>query len=110
MMRLVQIKNPRHGRRVAVVEENQLRLLTGCDSIYRLAEKALAGGKPLTQSVADAVSKETLEYDPIYLGKTDWRLLPPFDHPEEPARCLVTGTGLTHKKSADNRQAMHADT
>jgi hypothetical protein len=35
-------------------------------------------------------------------------LLPAYDHPEEPARCLVTGTGLTHKASAANRQAMHA--
>jgi hypothetical protein len=34
-------------------------------------------------------------------------LLPPFDYPDELARCLVTGTGLTHKGSADNRQAMH---
>src|SRR5205823_8212792 len=31
-----------------------------------------------------------------------------FDHPDEPGRCLVTGTGLTHKASAENRQAMHA--
>jgi len=30
-----------------------------------------------------------------------------FDHPNEPASCLVTGTGLTHRKSAENRQAMH---
>jgi hypothetical protein len=33
-------------------------------------------------------------------------LLPPIDHPE-PSRCFVTGTGLTHKGSADNRQSMH---
>jgi hypothetical protein len=33
--------------------------------------------------------------------------MPAFDHPHEPARCLVTGTGLTHRASAENRQAMH---
>jgi hypothetical protein len=34
-----------------------------------------------------------------------WRLLVPIDHPE-PARCLVSGTGLTHLGSAENREAM----
>jgi len=47
-----------------------------------------------------------VDYDAVYRLESDWRLLPPFTHPE-PARCLVTGTGLTHKASADNRQAMH---
>jgi hypothetical protein len=47
-----------------------------------------------------------LPYEPIYRLESDWRLLTPWTHPE-PARCLVTGTGLTHKRSADNRQAMH---
>ncbi|MFQ5974202.1 MAG: AraD1 family protein, partial [Alphaproteobacteria bacterium] len=34
-------------------------------------------------------------------------LLPPLDHPD-PARCFVTGTGLTHLGSADTRDRMHA--
>jgi hypothetical protein len=50
---------------------------------------------------------ETVNYDEVYNGISPWRLLPSFDHPEEPARCLVTGTGLTHKASAENRAAMH---
>jgi hypothetical protein len=48
-------------------------------------------------------------YEAVYVGKSAWRLLPAFDHPDEPARCLVTGTGLTHKKSAATRQAMHVN-
>jgi hypothetical protein len=36
-------------------------------------------------------------------------LLPAFDHPDEQARCMVSGTGLTIAKSAENRQAMHTD-
>ena len=51
-----------------------------------------------------------MEYDPIYLGRSDWRILPSIDHPTEPARCLVSGTGLTHLGSARNRQSMHAST
>src|SRR5207245_11500794 len=49
-------------------------------------------------------------YDDVYAGRAAWQLLPPFDHPDEPARYLVTGTGLTHKASAENRQAMHVST
>src|SRR3954466_1322410 len=42
----------------------------------------------------------------VYTGLSDWQLPPPIDHPE-PSRCFVTGTGLTHKGSAENRQSMH---
>jgi hypothetical protein len=60
----------------------------------------------LRDTAASCTSDDTLDYDPIYRLESTWCLLPPFSHPE-PARCLVTGTGLTHKASADNRQAMH---
>lgn len=111
MLRLVQLKHPRLGRRVAVVDGDQLRLqLDGVDSVYGLAKTALKSGRPLAQFVAKAPTAEALSYDAVYAGKSDWRLLPSFDHPEEPARCLVTGTGLTHKKSVETRQAMHAAT
>jgi hypothetical protein len=86
-----------------------LCLLAGADSIYGLAELALARRQTLAQTVSAAPSGASLDYDPIYRGESDWRLLPAFDHPDEPARCLVTGTGLTHKASAENRQAMHAN-
>jgi hypothetical protein len=49
-----------------------------------------------------------LDYDPIYTGQSDWRVLLPIDHPDEPTRCLVSGTGLTHLGSARDRQDMHA--
>src|SRR6266481_4870215 len=108
MTRLVQLKHPAHGRKVAVVDENQLRLLSGVDSIYRLAQSAINNCKKLEQAVADSGSSESVSYDSVHKGESDWRLLPAFDHPDEPSRCLVTGTGLTHKASAENRQAMHA--
>ena len=38
---------------------------------------------------------------------TLWRLLPPIDCPDEPARCVISGTGLTHVGSARDRNAMH---
>lgn len=48
-----------------------------------------------------------LPYDAIYALTSEWRILPAFDHPVEPARCLVAGTGLTHKASAAQRDTMH---
>jgi len=104
-MRLVQLQAPSGEVCVAVVEENQLRLLDGPKSIYELGQKALESNKCLADAAAACASGETLAYDPIYRLESAWRLLPPFTHPE-PARCLVTGTGLTHKASADNRQSM----
>ena len=41
------------------------------------------------------------------LANPSGAFFPSIDHPE-PAHCLVSGTGLTHLKSASNRQAMHA--
>ena len=107
MTRLVQIQNG-PTRRVALVEEPDVRLLDGFDSIYALAQAALAAGAPLTSLICRHATGERLAYDPIYEGKSPWHLLAPADHPAEPARCLVSGTGLTHLGSAKNRQAMHA--
>ena len=108
MIRLVQLSHPRLGRRVARVEDDKLRLLPdGIDSIYHLAQSALAARRPLGRFVAGQPAGEWLNYDSVHAGKSDWRILPSFDHPAEPARCLVTGTGLTHKKSVATRQAMH---
>jgi hypothetical protein len=97
------------GRRVAVATDDRLDLLRGSESIYALAQAAMTAGQSLAQIITAGSFGESLDYGPVHRGESEWRLLPAFDHPEEPARCLVTGTGLTHKASAENRQAMHAD-
>jgi len=107
MTRLVQLKRG-VTRRVALVEEPHLRLLEGCSSIYELASSAINGKVKLSDLARERANSEALEYDPIYRGQSDWRILPAIDHPTEPARCLVSGTGLTHLGSARNRQSMHA--
>ncbi len=107
MIRLVQLQNG-GTRAVAVVEEPHLRLLTDVRSIYELAAEAVAHGLRLTDLIRLKAGDTRLEYDPIYEGRSAWHLLSPADHPSEPARCLVSGTGLTHLGSAKNRQSMHA--
>jgi hypothetical protein len=91
---------------VAAVEEPKLRLLRESASVFELAASAMRAGRMLRETVERHLSAEQLDYDPIYDGRSDWRLLTPVDHPE-PSRCFVTGTGLTHRPSADNRQSMH---
>ena len=106
MTRLVQLKRG-EGRRVAVIEEPRVRLLRESISVCNLAQEAVSTGTALTALVQKRLTGETLDYDAIYSGASEWHLLPPIDHPEEPARCLVSGTGLTHLGSAKNRGAMH---
>jgi hypothetical protein len=109
MTRLIQIKKG-NTRRVALVEEPQLRLLGGCSSIYTLANSAIASGMKLSEAVRQRVTQETLGYDDVYNFKSEWHVLPAIDHPEDPSRCMVSGTGLTHLGSARSRQKMHSVT
>src|SRR5262249_37947790 len=105
-VRIVQLKAPDGHTHVALVDGGQLRLFNDCDSVYSLAQKALSESRALVEVARSCISDHGIEYEPVYRLESDWLLLPPYQHPE-PARCLVPGTGLTHKASADNRQAMH---
>jgi len=108
MTRLIQIQKEKF-RRVALVEEPRVRFLEGCSSIYELAQMALEAGKKLEEVAYARVENDSVDYDALYTGRAEWRLLPPIDHPREPARCMVSGTGLTHVGSARDRQSMHAN-
>ncbi len=107
-MRIVQLRHAAHGRGVAIVEGESLHLLKTYLSAYSLALAAVNAHRSMEELAACATSGNAVPYDAVYEGASQWQLLPAFDHPDEPARCLVSGTGLTHKASADNRQAMHA--
>ncbi len=104
--RLVQLRKG-SVRGVALVEEPHLSVLAGVSSIYALANEASRCGKKLSALAREKATGEVLHYDSVYEGRSDWRVLSAIDHPEEPARCLITGTGLTHLGSARDRQAMH---
>src|SRR5258707_6141429 len=106
MMRLVQLKKG-NERRVAIVEEPRLRLLEGVRSIYELAQAAISQGSDLSGEAKSRATNEFLDYDDVYARHSEWRLCVPFDHPEESARCMVSGTGLTHLGSAQGRNVMH---
>lgn len=107
MARLIQLQHPTNGRYVALADGDSLFLLQGFESVYDLALRALETQTPLSHLAASSVTQRPIDYNPIYAGQSEWKILPPLDHPKDPARCLVSGTGLTHKKSAANRDAMH---
>lgn len=108
-MHLVQLQNGTQ-RRVAVVHEPDLVLLREVDLTYSLAERALSEGCRLSELAENLTSGDTVGYDAVYNGRSDWTLLSPIDCPGDPQRVHVSGTGLTHLGSARDRQAMHLAT
>jgi hypothetical protein len=105
-MHLIQLTGPQ-GRRIGVIQGDRIQLIAGAESIQALATAALEDRIPLSAAVTAKLGAEFLNYDAIYHAASEWQILPPIDHPE-PARCMVSGTGLSHIRSAHNRQAMHA--
>ena len=106
MIHLVQIGNGRE-RRVAMVEEPRVRCLEEVSSVYELALRYAKSGSKMSEQASALAGGELLDYDAIHAGRSEWRLLAPIDVPGQPARVLVSGTGLTHLGSARERQAMH---
>jgi len=93
---------------VALAEEPHLTLLNDSSSIYDLAQTCIQQNCSVSAVLDRELSAERLDYAEVYSGHSEYKILPAADHPAEPARCLVTGTGLTHMASAKNRDAMHA--
>jgi hypothetical protein len=106
-MRLVQIVRDDKERHVALVEEPRLKILRNWKSVFELAQAAISAKRKIAEVIGE--SGESIDYDAVYAGESPWKLLPCFDHPE-PSRFYITGTGLTHKASAANRQSMHEST
>jgi hypothetical protein len=107
-MRLVQIIHKKEGRRVALVEEPKLRVISNFNSIFELAITAINDHGEIRELIRNDVSEVLLDYDSIYTGTSDWKLLPAFDHPVDVNKLMLAGTGLTHRASAENRQKMHS--
>lgn len=88
----------------AVAENGRLRRLRGVESVFAMAGAAADGGAALADVVARAAG-EAVDEEKLF---AEGKVLAPVDHPE-PARMMVSGTGLTHPGSAQSRDQMHAD-
>ena len=104
-MRIVQFIDHHQAQKVALVEDNQLRVINGFSSTYTLARAALDRGTTINALVDAHVGDEQFDYT---RALSAGRVLSPVTHPD-PARFWVTGTGLTHLGSAAARDSMHSD-
>jgi hypothetical protein len=103
-MNLVQFLDPRWKRRVGIVAADRIVPLKRVSRMTDLASLAFRQGRSLRAVVRDLTTTGSEDYAAALKER---RLLPPLDH-EDPAHCLITGTGLTHLGSASARDAMHA--
>jgi hypothetical protein len=99
MLSLVQFRDAQGQRGVAVLRGSGARRVQGASSTLELAKEALKSGQGLA-ALIDASG---------FAGEVDLEavdVLPPIDHPD-PAHLLLSGTGLTHLGSAEQRDRMH---
>ncbi len=99
---LVQFRGATGARGVAVIRDGgQALTIPGTATTLQLAECACSEHRSLEQVVGARGVGE-----PVDLGEVE--LLAPIDHPD-PAHLLVSGTGLTHVGSAQQRDRMHRE-
>src|SRR3954470_6204823 len=101
VLRLVQLTLEDGSRAVAALAEDGSARRVRADSVLELATAAIAAGTKLADQMMPG---EAID---IAAAAADGRLLPPIDHPD-PAHLLLSGTGLTHLGSAEERDRMHA--
>jgi hypothetical protein len=97
---LLQYRSPDGARGVASLRDGGVaHALTGVESTLTLARSARARGVPLADLVASHEAAAPLSLESI-------ELLSPIDHPDS-AHLMLSGTGLTHLGSAEQRDRMH---
>lgn len=96
MTRLVQIIHPEYGRRVALVNGDELHLLSTYRTAYGFAAAAIETGQKLRELLSTDLSGIVLDYREVYALRSGWRFLPSFDHPQNTACCLVSGCANAH--------------
>ena len=102
-MRLIQFESTSGQRQVGVVDGDAVRTVRGVASTRELALAAIRAGRSLQSEVDSRGSDAGPAYAELQHGG---RILPPLDH-QDPAHCLISGTGLTHLGSASTRDKMH---
>ena len=116
-MRVVQFEIPGVGRRVGVVDGNEVIDITSSNpalsTVYAAFEAAQDAGIGFEEILENAASESStrLDYGALYeapIGGSGPFLRAPLDH-EDPHKVLISGTGLTHTGSMESRDQMHSD-
>lgn len=103
-MHLIQFEDSKSNRRVGRVDGEIIAAIRGASTTRALALDAIKNGVGLGEEVTRRGTDETFEYEALLAQE---KVLPPVDH-EDPAHCMISGTGLTHIGSAAARSDMHA--
>lgn len=102
-MRLIQFENAQGQRQVGIVDGDRVQVVRDSRSTRELALAAIRR----QHSLRDEIGRRGSEPGPDYAALLrNGQVLPPLDH-EDPAHCLISGTGLTHLGSASTRDKMH---
>ena len=102
-MRLIQFEDDQKLRQVGVIDGKRVNVVRDARSTRELALKAIRNGCSLQAQI----QAQGFEAGPDYRSLLDARrVLAPLDH-DDPAHCLISGTGLTHLGSAATRDKMH---
>jgi len=96
LTRIVQIIHAEYGSRVALVNGDELHLLSTYRTAYAFAMAAIETGQKLRELLSTDLSGIVLDYRDVYALSSGWRFLPSFDHPEHTACCLVSGCANAH--------------
>lgn len=118
-MRVIQFENPGQGRRVGVIDGENVIDVTSSEpeltTVYRVFVWAQRDGLTF-EAALEMLAGSRLATRLPYLQFSDGppatsttpHLLPPIDH-DDPHHVLVSGTGLTHTGSMESRDQMHAE-
>jgi len=101
---LIQFEDSKGNRRAGIVDGESVSAIRNASSTRVLALEAIARGVSLGEEIERRGTDDSFEYGPLL---AQGKVLPPVDH-EDPAHCLISGTGLTHMGSAAARSEMHA--
>jgi hypothetical protein len=101
--RLVQILHPDYGRRVALVNGDELHLLSTYRSVYAFAMAAIEIRTALRDLLSEDLSGIVLDYNEVHGLRSGWKFLPSFDHPQDVSRCHVSGCGNAHTGTPEGR-------
>ena len=104
-LRLIQFLEERGRPRVGWVTDDGSAVgsVGSFESTYALAQAASSAAEPLDAFASRLAVTPAIPYATLL---QEHRVLAPLMHPD-PARCLVSGTGLTHYGSASTRDQMH---
>jgi hypothetical protein len=103
--RLLQHRAPDGTRSVILARGDQAAFVPGIDTVIALAQRAIAGGQSLLDTALACGEGAAVD---LKAELAAGHLIAPIDH-EDPAHCVMTGTGLTHLGSAEGRDKMHRD-